>query len=393
MGFSLSGFIGGFASAGSRDIRLKEQRAYEERQRELEESLRVNREVEAERRERKRELEELTGELEAYGYAPETVAEIVRRGKGAAKLYSVAGMEAWKKGLDPNTLVSIKAGEIGSRALAESISESAATAATPARVTTGVSAVGAMPVAAPETGPIDVQTAAAFTPDREAMRSLFAEPPPVSASYGAEFARLSQVMARKPNSDEAKAAKQQFDTLMVDYKQYLDASKEDEAEEKPPTFNLGTLESTRTAALRTELNAFGFKTDLEGNIMNAIEGEEYKQPIAELRAAQYLDNTYRDIEDPNMKNAVSSIRLGASQRLNSYVNSMRNQYANNPENPPSRFKIENNVDSVISKAENGAYNIGDVIQINEDGRVYTVVYTGVPDVTGLPFYMPSMRNR
>lgn len=392
MGFSLSGFIGGFASAGSRDIRLKEQRAYEARQQELEESLRVNREVEAERRARKREIEELTGELEAYGYYPETAAEIVRRGKGAAKLYSTVGMEAWKKGLDPNTLVTIKAGEIGSRALAESIAETASTAATPARVTTGVAAAGAMPVEAPETIPVDTQTEAAFAPDREAMRNLFIEPPPVSASYGAEFARLSQIMARKPDSQEAKAAKQQFDTLMVDYQQFLDASKEDEAE-KPPTFNLGTLESTRTAALRTELNAFGFKTDLEGNIMNAIEGEEYKQPIAELRAAQYLDSTYRDIQDPNMNNAVSAIRAGAAQRLNSYINNTRNQYANNPQNPPSRFKIENSVESVVSKAEDGAYSIGDVIQINEDGRVYTVVYTGVADAGGLPFYMPAMRNR
>lgn len=378
MGFSISGFLGGFASAGAEDIREKERRAYEEQKAAMEEARMVNRQVSADRRRRQEEIDTLAGELEALGYESDTVAEIMRKGKGAATLYTNVGMKAWEKGLDPNTLVRLKPGSIGSQALAESISETASTAAEPKALSEDVSVV--------DRTPTDVQTDAALTIDRAGVRELFQPPEPVSASFGAEFARLAQVVARNPDSPEAEKAQQQTEALMGQYKSYLAA--EDKEDQDNPTFNLGTLEATRTAAMRTELGAFGFKTDLEGNITNSIEGEAFKMPVAELRAAQYLEGTYGSINDPNITNAIGSMRTGATQRLNQYINTTLGQYSQDPANPPSRLKFVPSVDEVIAKSEAGAYNVGDVLQVNVNNQAYNMVYTGIPDEQGFPFYWP-----
>ena len=360
MAFSLGGFVGGAASAVTERIRVNEDRM----QKRLEESRRDARALRlrkgAERDAEKKATEDAIGALTFMGYAPETAAHIASQGKTAVSLAGDAGTRAMQRGLDINTIYSLP--EVNSNsAVNETID-------------------GAEPKGSTVLGGFN----------REEYQRLYQEPDEISNSFGARLAVLSQKQLATNDPNKIAGYERQKVALLKDLNAMKEAESIKGADEKGPTFTLGTIQSNVNSAVKQQLVNFDLGMDMEGNIRGKIEGKEAQVEVARLRAADYLNQTFTSLEDPVMTDAVSALQAQAKTNLTSYKNAIVSQVEAGQ--IPSNYKTAVSAEAMINNASK--YNIGDVIAIPGGAYVYTQIdnpglkndFTPEDEEDRIPFY-------
>lgn len=367
MAFNFGAFLGGFSEAVTENVKAQEKRAYEkelieeERQYEREEYDRRQRAARASaaasaRAAEAKEAEERIGSLISLGYSPDAAAEIARGGKYSVQRALTIGEKAWEKGMDVGTLYRV-------RPSVDNVEET----------------VASVKSQIPEMGEISasVEEKQQYGWNREVYATLFGKPEPVENSYGAAISVISQKILREKDPAKKAQLEQERETLISDYTEFSAAGRE--PDKAKPVFDFGTLPSNINEALKNARNRYGFKTDIEGNIIDMTEGNEHKSYIAELSAAQSLDSTYGSMNDPAMNARIADMRDQANRDLLEYGR----RIAADTTSP--RLRPLESSTAVANAISSGQLKIGDVVTYTDkNGAMRIAVYTGIPGATGLP---------
>jgi hypothetical protein len=350
MAFNLGGFVGGAASAVTERIRVNEDRM----QKRLEESRRDARALRlrkaAERDAEKKSIKDAIGALTFVGYTPDQAAEIAAKGTTTADLYLDVGKRSFENGTDVSKNYGMRT--VDSTEELSDIADAAAPA-------TGTSFGG-------------------FS--AEFLQETYRKPDATSNSFGARLAVLSQKQLATNDPNKIADYERQKTALLKDLNAMKEAESIKGADEKGPTFTLGTIQSNVNSAVKQQLVNFDLGMDMEGNIRGKIEGKEVQVEVARLRAADYLNRTFTSLEDPVMTDAVSALQAQAATNLTSYKNAIVSQVEAGQ--TVERYKTVANEEELNSKIN--TFNIGDIISLPNVG---TFVYTQIVNpVTGKPFY-------
>ena len=367
MGFNFGAFVGGLSQQIVGDIEKEEERLAKMEEMAQTEAMRQRAAAASSRRAKQEATETLMGALSMF-YTPEVAAQIAQRGEIAAEFALDAGQKAVQKGINPNTLYKLPTvgDDLSDPVNQDKINGIISTA--PPKVSETVSALG-------EGAP--TPTITGFMPDAAAFQALYGEPTEIANSYGTAIAQVSQRILREKDPAKRATLEAERDALITDYSK-MEAAGRAPSEEGGPVFNFGTLPAVVNEAMRNARTRYGFDTDLEGNILNMTEGNEHKSYIAELAAAETLESTYGDLNDPSLANRIINIRSQANRDLIDYG---RRTLA---DGTSARLKNEPSSESFATNLVNGQYRIGDVVSYVENGITRFYIYTGVPNEDGLP---------
>jgi hypothetical protein len=337
------------------------------------EAMRQRAAASSRRRAEQAATEQLVGALSMF-YGPDVAAEIAARGSTATEFALDAAQRASERNVDPNTLWRMPThnGDMSDPATQDTLNGTIDAAGAPAAtVTPGEDA--AVPTITPE-------SAGTFGLNREVFNTLYGEPDDLANSYGAALAQLSQRANRTTDPAELERIELERQAILEDYAEMQAATRE--PSQPTPVFNFGTLSAAVNEGLKNARNRYGFETDLEGNILNMTEGNEYRSYIAELSAAQSLESTYGNLNDPSMNSRISDIRAQAGRDLLEYG---RRIVASGDSR---RLQEEETQEAFANNLVSGQYRIGDVVTYRDsNGLVRFAIYTGIANADGLPIIM------
>ena len=207
MAFNLQAFGAGFAKKVTED--LDDTRDRMNRLADQETSIATQQRLakKAKREEEKEIAEQTAGLLQSIYEDPDTVAKIMAGGKMNADFWLTAGQDAIKKGVVPNTLINFPSisNELNQEdkdTFTETVNMSdGKKEATP--VGMGDISEGAelksIETMGDATGD-SVEIDEGFTINKKAFAALYGKPTELDATYGNRLAKLSQLMAQKPDS-------------------------------------------------------------------------------------------------------------------------------------------------------------------------------------------------
>lgn len=373
MAFNFGAFVGGFSKQLVDTLEAEEERQFEMEKIAETEAMRQRAAASSRRRAEQAATEQLVGALSMF-YGPDVAAEIAARGSTATEFALDAAQRAAERNVDPNTLWRMPThnGDMSDPATQDTLNGTIDAAGAPAAtITPGEDAT------TPTITPDSVGT---FSLNREVFNTLYGEPDDLANSYGAALAQLSQRALQTNDPAEIERIQLERQAILDDYREMQDASRA--PSETQPVFNYGTLSSVVAADLKNARNRYNFETDLEGNILNMTEGTEHISYIAELSAAQSLESTYRDFNDPAMNNRIADIRAQAGRDLLEYG---RRVIA---EGDSAKLRQAANAEEFGNNIFSGQYRIGDVITYTDaNGIRQFAIYTGINNADGLPIIM------
>lgn len=387
MAFNFGAFLGGFSQAAAANIRLRDERKYEEErlkeQREYEESLYDKRfqqkqsaAASARRDAENKALEERLGSLVSLGYSPDVAAEIVKGGKYATERAINIGETAWQRGIDVSELYKIKP-DIDEM---DNIVKAA-----PAKLPeiTEISDIA--------TGRVQAAEEAAEAPEpttygwnRQLVSQMYGEPEEKAGSYSAALAYNTQAQLkamRTGNDSLLQRLEAEEQTLLGKAAAYAATQREEKDTKGVRISDITSLENAITKNRTLALQDAGFAVDLETNISEALTGKEGRGYAAILGGVSQLENSWGTMKDPMVDARLNQERLRAENGLIRYANQtvledQRNvgvdTYRPKSKNVASREEFANGM-------KMGEYKIGDVIVVNDGGKMQVVVYTGVPN--------------
>lgn len=371
MGFNFGAFAGGFAKQLVADFEAEEERQFEMEKMAETEAMKQRLASSSRRRSEQEATEKMMGALSMF-YGPEVAAEIASRGSTAATFAMDAGEKAMAAGVDPNTLWNLPTvnGNLEDPETQKEIDETISAAAPKATVTAGVADGDVEP--APTITPTS-----SFGMNKEVFSQVYGKPDKYAQSYGAAISVISQKMLEETDPAKLKELESKRQQLIQHYSE-VNAATRDPKEPKP-VFDYGTITSNVNEALKNANNRYGFETDIEGNITNLMEGDEYKAYTAELYAANMLEATYGEMNDPAMNNRINAMRSQAERNLQDYGRSII------AEGTSKRLKTEANSSDVAAGLKAGKYKFGDTITyVGSNGIRRYAIYTGLPNSMGLP---------
>lgn len=369
MAFNFGAFVGGFSKQLVDTLEAEEERQFEMEKIAETEAMRQRAAASSRRRAEQAATEQLVGALSMF-YGPDVAAEIAARGSTATEFALDAAQRAAERGYDPNTLWRMPThnGDMSDPATQDTFNGTIDAASAPAAtITPGEDAT---------TPTITPDAAGTFGLNREVFRTLYGEPDTIANSYDAALARNTQLQLRATDPAEIERLELERQAIIDDWMEVREPT------ETGPSFNYGTLSSVVAADLKSARNRYNFETDLEGNILNMTEGTEHISYIAELSAAQSLESTYRDFNDPAMNNRIADIRAQASRDLLEYG---RRVIA---EGDSAKLRQAANAEEFGNNIFSGQYRIGDVITYTDaNGIRQFAIYTGINNADGLPIIM------
>ena len=373
MAFNFGAFVGGFSKQLVDTLEAEEERQFEMEKIAETEAMRQRAAASSRRRAEQAATEQLVGALSMF-YGPDVAAEIAARGSTATEFALDAAQRAAERNVDPNTLWRMPThnGDMSDPATQDTLNGTIDAAGAPAAtITPGEDAT------TPTITPDSVGT---FSLNREVFNTLYGEPDDLANSYGAALAQLSQRALQTTDPAEIERIELERQAILDDYREMQDASRA--PSEAQPVFNYGTLSAAVNEGLKNARNRYGFETDLEGNILNMTEGTEYRSYIAELSAAQSLESTYGDLNDPSMNNRIADIRAQAGRDLLEYGRRIV------AEGDSRRLQQEATQEDFANNLVSGQYRIGDVITYTDaNGITRFAIYTGISNADGLPIIM------
>ena len=379
MAFNFGAFVGGFSEQLVKDLEAEEERKFEMEKIAETEAMRQRAAASSRRRSEQLATEQMMNALSMF-YSPDNAARIALGGQAVADQYLSWGATAAENGKDPNALVQFSGGsnDVTDQQTLDDMAVLAAPRAPEAEITTSADALE----------PTQTIGVGAFTPNVTALGALFAEPEPTANSLGELFTqnlvKRINLAIENPNSPE-------LETLMAREEEILAASESWSATQRDSNgetrfFDNTQLETITNSLLRQAYTRNGFRTDLEGQILDSLEGNEHRQYLAEMQAAQALEEDYSTrYNDPILTARVSRMIREATDGFIEYGNSIR--YAT------SSQRLKDSVDPVTfnTRLNEGRYRVGDVIPVQTaDGTTRFVVYTGFPmptntDAEGRPY--------
>ena len=355
MAFNFGAFAAGFAQSAERSILQQTQRRDEEEdykkklelQFEYDERARANaasRAAASERDKNNKRIQELVGQLKLFGYSDENISQFTEMGEGAIAQALDVGSRAVVRGMDPNTIFSV------SSLPSEPIN---------AEFVNKLINVDKMSAdqAADAIGEISSETASMFGLNRDAYSSLFGEPKEVQSSYGAALAVISQEILRTNDPNRRFALEEQRKAILKDYRE-MNA---DPSAGNGTLFNSSTLPNVVNTEYRIAMAGLGFKTDVDGNVVNNLEGHDYLAPIGQLRTAEALFETYHVLDESGNKVVLDR---GLNNRINTFNSqaerSLLDYAVRTYRKTDSLRRYEETIDSMSTKVAENQYRLGDV---------------------------------
>jgi hypothetical protein len=368
MAFNFGAFVGGFSKQLVADFEAEEERQFEMEKLAETEAMKQRLASASRRRAEQAATEKMMGALSMF-YSPEVAAEIAKRGSTAVDFALESAPKALAEGYDPNAMWNLPTtkGDFDNPETQADITDTIGMAKAPkAAITEGSTA-------ADTTIPLT-----SFGVNAEVFSQIHGKPEKYEATFGAAISLRSQKLITE--TDPAKRAKliEERDALIADYAKFNAATKD--PKEPKPVFDYGTITSNVNEALKNARNRYGFETDIEGNITNMMEGDEYKAYTSELYASNMLEATYGELNDPAMNNRITAMRDQAERNLIEYGRGVMAEGTTS-----KRLKGEASSTAFANGIKGGKYRIGDVITyVDSNGIKKYAIYTGLPNAQGLP---------
>lgn len=378
MAFNFGAFVGGFSEQLVKDLEAEEERKFEMEKIATTEAMRQRAAASSRRREQQLATDRIMSALSMF-YSPENAARIALGGEAVAEQFLTWGATSAENGKDPNALLDFgtRSGDMSDPQTQDDMAALATPRAPEADITTSADELGPTPT-------IALSSAINFP----AIAELYAKPEPTANSFGEMLAfniqRQSRLAAENPNDPELDRLRAQEQEILAASQRYAESQRDANGETR--FFDGTQIETVTNSLLRQAYTRNGFRLGLEGQILDSLEGNEHRQYLAELQAAQALQEDYNNrLNDPIITDKVSRMIREATSGFIDYGNSIR--YATNSQ------RLKDAVDPVTfnTRLGEGRYRVGDVIPVQTaNGTTRFVVYTGFPmptntDAEGRPY--------
>ena len=215
---------------------------------------------------------------------------------------------------------------------------------------------------------------------------MYGKPTELDATYGNRLAKLSQLMAQKPDSPKMEGWKSEQKILLEDLATMKEAErdKSEDGVAKGTNITAGNI-STYAKEIRAAIApSLGLDYDSINDRFAAVEaGRRHMLDIGGLEVSNELLTRNEYFNSGGMKAVADGIYNRAVSNLTDYGFNIQNNNAGAMKKPES-------IEDFKASLKAGEYNKGDVIFIN--GKV--IVYTGVADreMRGNPFLVLNERN-
>lgn len=387
MGFSLSGFVGGFSQGLTREIEEEEARTQrlEEIAREEASRLRIARE--GEKRKRDAILDEATGMMKALGFTDENIQTALSQGIGAANLYIDAAKSNYgsKDYFDPNVMFDVADDKDTPETVAGDIQKT--------NDNLKIADVANITETSLTQEPTDKSRRADY------LRAAFGKPPKEYASLDAYHASIVQEIMS--SSDPAK-----IEMLEAKEKKVLAKIREkQEGNEKDNEIDDNWMSAENVVlnfdrSFKSNLRSFDMKYDSASDeILGVTDGKSGQIEIARLRAANDLQVINNSVEIPDVKlsatiaNEISKAKINLStyaRRVASGYSQVKSgQVDQNSLTANTRFEISRFKGTVNTPEELNALTFGfsDVVQYQNELLIYVGSDSPLEGVTEqFPFY-------
>ena len=393
MAFNLQAFGAGFAKKLTEDLDDERDRINKLADDETMVATRQRLTKNAEREAEQKIADETAGLLQSIYEDPDTVAKIMAGGKMNADFWLTAGQDAIKKGVAPNTLINFPSisnelNQEDKNTFTETVNMSdgkeEATPVGMGKISEGAE-LKAIETMSDGTGD-SIEMSEGFSINKKAFAALYGEPTKLDATYGNRLAKLSQLMAQKPDSPKMESWKSEQKILLKD----LATMKEAERDKSGDGVDEGTkITAGNISTFAREIRAsvapsLGLEYDSIEDRFNAIDASRrHMLDIGELEVSNELMTRNTAFKSDGMKAVAEGIYNRAVSNLTDYGFNIKNNEADKLKKPES-------IEAFKATLKAGKYNKGDVIFVS--GKV--IVYTGVADreMRGNPFLVLNERN-
>ena len=393
MAFNLQAFGAGFAKKLTEDLDTERDRITKLADDETMVATRQRLAKNAKREEEKEIAEQTAGLLQSIYEDPDTVAKIMAGGKMNADFWLTAGQDAIKKGVVPNTLINFPSisnelNQEDKNTFTETVNMSdGKEEATPVGMGDISKGAELKSIETMSDGTGDsVEMSEGFSINKKAFAALYGEPNKLDATYGNRLAKLSQLMAQKPDSPKMESWKSEQKILLQDLAKMKEAERDKSGDgvvegTKITAGNISTYAREIRASVAPSL---GLEYDSIEDRFNAIDANRrHMLDIGELEVANELMTRNKAFKSDGMKAVAEGIYNRAVSNLTDYGFNIQNNESDKLKNPET-------IEVFKAALKAGKYNKGDVIFVN--GKV--IVYTGVADreMRGNPFLVLNERN-
>jgi len=393
MAFNLQAFGAGFAKKLTEDLDDERDRINKLADDEAMVATRQRLTKNAEREAEQKIADETAGLLQSIYEDPDTVAKIMAGGKMNADFWLTAGQDAIKKGVAPNTLINFPSisNELNQEdkdTFTETVNMSdnkkEATPVGMGDISKGAE-LKAIETMSDGTGD-SIEMSEGFSINKKAFAALYGEPTKLDATYGNRLAKLSQLMAQKPDSPKMESWKSEQKILLKDLATMKEAERDKSGDgvaegTKITAGNISTFAREIRASVAPSL---GLEYDSIEDRFNAIDASRrHMLDIGELEVSNELMTRNTAFKSDGMKAVAEGIYNRAVSNLTDYGFNIKNNEADKLKKPES-------IEAFKATLKAGKYNKGDVIFVS--GKV--IVYTGVADreMRGNPFLVLNERN-
>ena len=306
-----------------------------------------------ERRAKEEEAAEMLQTLKTLRYNDTAATQIIAGGKSSYNLAVGAGEQALQTGADVNSVWKMTGNAQDASDITKGINDSA-------------SLLGGF-------DPVEYQ-------------KLYATPDEESNKYATRLAILSQKQFKE--TDPAIIAKIESEKkfLLKDFAVFKDAERKSEGETSP-SFKLGTIAPVINTALNRAYNDKDMGMTAEGKMIGSFVGNDDLAAIAKLNAADFLEESYKSIDDAVMKDSIAALRQQATFGLDQYKDSVISRIGT--ATPPLKFYNPTEPLESFSKVVEGQgnYKEGQLIQFTSGNTISYVIYTKTLNpATGEPYF-------
>ena len=311
------------------------------------------------RRAKEEEAAEMLQTLKTLRYNDTAAAQIIAGGKSSYNLAVGAGEQALQTGADVNSVWKMTGNAQDASDITKGINDSA-------------SLLGGF-------DPVEYQ-------------KLYATPDEESNSYASRLAILSQRQFKTTNETEYNTIEREKQALLVDFAAFKDAERKSEGE-TGPSFKLGTVAPVINTALNRAYNDKDMGMTADGKMIGAFEGKDDLAAIAKLNAADFLEMSYKSIDDPVMNDSIAALRQQAMYALDTVKAGLITRI-NSKQQPLGKKFVRavtetGELGNFSTVRENEAsYKEGQLIQFKDkDGEITYFIYTKTLNpITGEPYY-------
>ena len=214
------------------------------------------------------------------------------------------------------------------------------------------------------------------------------------SGFEAAHMQLLQKMETAEGEDLAKLEKQQSDLIALEAKRKkaVKAATGDTSESS--VFSKSSIDSVWKNAYKRTLEPSGVVKSVGDTIEYALEGNEAKYFEGTRQAISNVESVYSPLEDATMNRRIEAEKVTYNNDFDGYVNGLQADYTkavqNNSNTDTIKFTPAMDTQAIINSrqqgqteqqalreaARNGRFKTGEVIEIERDGVINYVVWTG-----------------